>query len=193
MRGAVGLASIITAHYASWSTDSWSPKGRRFPPQDLIAPLNSKCLPYPVVTDPEAPPLRPQRQSPTRSRPSTAERFTQSARLCCRDVLHVRAISRQICAEICDAVRLRGPASRFSAPRVFSVSPHLEALVTPYSVGVLNGRGAFQSQQKYGCGAPTAECPLLATRGFVCPEAASVTERAAVPSKLRAPAEGVHD
>ena len=41
-----------------------------------------------------------------RSQPSTAERFTQSARLCCRDVLHVRAISHEICAEICDAVRL---------------------------------------------------------------------------------------
>src|SRR5262249_30222169 len=44
--------------------------------------------------------------SPTRSRPSIAERFTQSARLCCRDVLHVRTISHEICAEICDAVRL---------------------------------------------------------------------------------------
>src|SRR6516225_1006228 len=64
MRGAAGLASIITARYASRSTDSWSPKGRRFPPHDLIAPLDSKCLPYPVVTDPEAPPLRPQRHVP---------------------------------------------------------------------------------------------------------------------------------
>src|SRR5262249_1344459 len=64
MRGAAGLASIITARYASRSTDSWSPKGRRFPPQDLVAPLDSKCLPYPVVTDPEAPPLRPQRHVP---------------------------------------------------------------------------------------------------------------------------------
>src|SRR6516165_798034 len=64
VRGAVGLASIITAHYASRSTDSWCPKGRRFPPRDLVAPLNSKCLPYPVVTDPEAPPLRPQRHVP---------------------------------------------------------------------------------------------------------------------------------
>jgi hypothetical protein len=36
----------------------------RFPPQDLVAPLDSKCLPYPVVTDPEAPPLRPQRHVP---------------------------------------------------------------------------------------------------------------------------------
>ena len=32
MRGAAGLASIITARYASRSTDSWSPEGRRFPP-----------------------------------------------------------------------------------------------------------------------------------------------------------------
>src|SRR6516225_4847292 len=48
--------------------------------------------------------------SPTRSRPFIAERFTQSARLCCRDVLHVRAISREICAEICDAVRFTDPS-----------------------------------------------------------------------------------
>src|SRR6516164_9762589 len=69
MRGAAGLASIITAHYASRSTDSWSPKGRRFPPHDLVAPLNSKCLPYPVVTDPEAPRFfRPLGGAPDRCR-----------------------------------------------------------------------------------------------------------------------------
>src|SRR6516165_5893847 len=106
MRGAAGLASIITARYASRSTDSWSPKGRRFPPQDLVAPLDSKCLPYPVVTDPRRRRCGRNVTSPTRSRPSTAERFTQSARLCCRDVPHVRAISREIRAEICDAVKL---------------------------------------------------------------------------------------
>src|SRR5262249_4447060 len=153
MRGAAGLASIITARYASRSTDSWSPKGRRLPPQDLVAPLDSKCLPYPVVTDPEAPPLRPQRHVPNSiatlhrravyanrtcgfpaygsptgfiSRPTTvvspgvcvAE--LRQARQRCRDVLHVRAISHEICAEICDAVRLshypgiRGAARRQS-------------------------------------------------------------------------------
>src|SRR5215467_7505105 len=63
-RDVAGRASTITARCASLSTDFWSPKGRRFPPQDLVAPLNSKCLPYPVVTDPEAPPLRPQRHVP---------------------------------------------------------------------------------------------------------------------------------
>src|SRR6516162_3919350 len=63
-RDVAGRASTITPRYASRSTDSWSPKGRRFPPQNLVAPLDSKCLPYPVVTDPEAPPLRPQRHVP---------------------------------------------------------------------------------------------------------------------------------
>src|SRR5215471_4405200 len=48
--------------------------------------------------------------SPTRSRPSTAEWFTRSPRLCCRDVRCVRAISREIRAEIYDAVRLAGAA-----------------------------------------------------------------------------------
>src|SRR6516225_10262433 len=106
MRGAAGLASIITAHYASRSTDSWSPKGRRFPPQDLVAPLDSKCLPYPVVTDPRRRRCGRNVTSPTRSRPSTAEWFTRSLRLCCPDVRCVRAISREIRAEICDAVKL---------------------------------------------------------------------------------------
>src|SRR5262249_42625668 len=36
----------------------------RFPPQDLPSPGDSKCLPYPVVTDPAAPPIRPQRHVP---------------------------------------------------------------------------------------------------------------------------------
>ena len=34
------------------------------PPQDLIAPGNSKNLPFPIVTDPAAPPIRPQRHVP---------------------------------------------------------------------------------------------------------------------------------
>src|SRR5262249_5387452 len=119
MRGATGLASIITARYASRSTDSWSPKGRRFPPQDLVAPLDSKCLPYPVVTDPEAPPLRPQRHVPNSIATLHRRAVTQSARLCCRDVLHVRAISHEICAEICDAVRLAVQSyGRLSRPAV---------------------------------------------------------------------------
>ena len=38
------------------------------PPQDLVAPLGSKNLPFPLVTDPEAPPVRPNVTSRTRSR-----------------------------------------------------------------------------------------------------------------------------
>jgi len=34
------------------------------PPQDHIPPLQSKNLPFPVVIDPEAPPIRPQRHIP---------------------------------------------------------------------------------------------------------------------------------
>ena len=36
----------------------------RIPPQDHVPPLQSKNLPFPVISDPEAPPLRPQRHLP---------------------------------------------------------------------------------------------------------------------------------
>jgi len=58
------VAFIITPRCASQPTDSWSPKGRRFPPQDLVPPRGSRNLPYPTVTDPEDPPLRPERHVP---------------------------------------------------------------------------------------------------------------------------------
>jgi SRSO17 transposase len=38
--------------------------GRRFPPQDIVPPGCARRLPFPVVTDPEAPPLRPERHFP---------------------------------------------------------------------------------------------------------------------------------
>jgi len=63
-RDADGAASITTPPCALRLTDSWSPKGRRFPPQDHVEPLCSKNLPYPTVTDPEDPPLRPERHIP---------------------------------------------------------------------------------------------------------------------------------
>jgi hypothetical protein len=71
-----GSNSALRARY----TDSSSPKGRRFPPQDLVAPLDSKCLPYPAVTGAAAPAAtsRPQLdrdpppQSGLRNRPSSA-------------------------------------------------------------------------------------------------------------------------
>src|SRR6202011_4782067 len=59
-----GAASTTTPHCASQPTDSWSPRGRRFPPQDLIPPRCSRNLPFATVTDPEAPPLRPERHIP---------------------------------------------------------------------------------------------------------------------------------
>jgi SRSO17 transposase len=58
------VASTTTPRCASPPTDSWSPRGRRFPPQDLVAPRSSRNLPFPTVTDPEAPPLRTQRHVP---------------------------------------------------------------------------------------------------------------------------------
>src|SRR6266478_5920466 len=64
LRGADGADSTITPLCASRPTGSWSPKGRRFPPQDLVPPRGSKCLSYPTVTDPEDPPLRPERHIP---------------------------------------------------------------------------------------------------------------------------------
>jgi SRSO17 transposase len=54
-------ASIITPRCALQLMDSWSPRGRRFPPQDLVAPRHSRRLRYPKVIDPEDPPLRPER------------------------------------------------------------------------------------------------------------------------------------
>src|SRR5947208_13972606 len=63
-RDADGAASITTPPCALRLTDSWSPKGRRFPPQDHVEPLCSRNLPFPTVTDPEDPPLRPERHIP---------------------------------------------------------------------------------------------------------------------------------
>ena len=64
MKGADGAASITTLRCASRPTDSWSPRGRRFPPQDHVPPRCSRRLPYPIVIDPEEPPLRPERHIP---------------------------------------------------------------------------------------------------------------------------------
>src|SRR5216684_3100474 len=63
-KAADGEAFIITPRCASPPTDSWSPRGRRFPPQALVPPGRSRHLPFPTVTDPEAPPLRTQRHVP---------------------------------------------------------------------------------------------------------------------------------
>jgi SRSO17 transposase len=63
-KGADGQGSIIMPPCASRPMDSWSPRGRPFPPQDLVPPGCSRYLPYPKVTDPEDPPLRPERHIP---------------------------------------------------------------------------------------------------------------------------------
>ncbi len=62
--GADGVVFTTMPHCASRHMDSSSPKGRRFPPQDLVAPGRSRHLRYPTVTDREAPPLRPERHIP---------------------------------------------------------------------------------------------------------------------------------
>jgi hypothetical protein len=41
-----------------------NPSGRRFPPVDRVPPGSSRRLCYPMVTDPAAPPLRPERHIP---------------------------------------------------------------------------------------------------------------------------------
>jgi SRSO17 transposase len=64
MKDAGGVASIIMPRCASQPTDSWSPKRRRFPPQDLVPPRGSRNLPFPTVTAPADPPLRPERHVP---------------------------------------------------------------------------------------------------------------------------------
>jgi hypothetical protein len=63
-KAADGAASTTTPRCASRLTASWSPSGRRFPPQDLVPPGCSKNLPFPPVTDPAAPPLRTERHIP---------------------------------------------------------------------------------------------------------------------------------
>ena len=54
-------------HHATMSIAAYGfliSERERIPPQDLIAPLQSKNLPFPLVTDPAAPPIRPQRHVP---------------------------------------------------------------------------------------------------------------------------------
>src|SRR6476469_3250974 len=63
-KGEVGVASTTTLRCASQPTDSWSPRGRRFPPRDLVPPGRSRDLRFPTVTDPAAPLLRPERHIP---------------------------------------------------------------------------------------------------------------------------------
>src|SRR5205085_7733374 len=63
-KDADGQASTITARCASPPMDSWYPRGRRFPPQVLVPPGASRTLRYATVTDPAAPPIRPQRHVP---------------------------------------------------------------------------------------------------------------------------------
>ena len=60
----VGAASITMPPCASLPTGSRSPSGRRFPPPDQVTSGSSKNLPFPTVTDPEAPPIRPERHIP---------------------------------------------------------------------------------------------------------------------------------
>src|ERR1700722_5497607 len=63
-KGGGGGASTITPRCASRPTDSCSPNGRRFPPQELVPPCCSRNLPYAKVPSPEDPPLRPERHVP---------------------------------------------------------------------------------------------------------------------------------
>src|ERR1700692_2181154 len=49
---------------ASPLTTDWAPSGRRFPPQDQVTPRSCRNLPFPIVIDPAAPPIRPERHIP---------------------------------------------------------------------------------------------------------------------------------
>src|ERR1700738_4450660 len=99
-KGEDGAASTTTPRCASRPTDSWSPRGRRFPPQDLVPPRCSRNLPFPTVTDPEAPPLRPERHIPN-SVATTRRRFLVAMSM-------LRDLDRQknVAAKFCDAVVL---------------------------------------------------------------------------------------
>ena len=60
-RGAAGAASTTTPRSPLPPTGSWSPSGDRFPPQARSAAPLLKAPRLPRVTDPAAPPLRPER------------------------------------------------------------------------------------------------------------------------------------
>jgi hypothetical protein len=96
MRAAAGRASITTVDWQSQPTVSLSPKGRGFPPQDHVPPLESKNLPFPVVIDPEALPIRPQRHVPNSiativaSRPPRLRTDFRNARTVCAAFAAVR-------------------------------------------------------------------------------------------------------
>src|SRR6266478_6366496 len=55
-------SSCHPVHRCLWIPDLR--EGDDSPPQDLVPPLCSRNLPYPTVTDPEDPPLRPERHIP---------------------------------------------------------------------------------------------------------------------------------
>ena len=64
MRAGAGEASTITPRWRFPPTAFSSRSGWRFPPRERKSARSSKNLPYPRVTDPEAPPIRPQRHQP---------------------------------------------------------------------------------------------------------------------------------
>ena len=74
-----GAAFITTPRCASRPTDSWSPRGRGFPPQDLVPPLGSKNLPFPKAIDPEALPPRTRTPRPQLDR-DDAQKIDHRAR-----------------------------------------------------------------------------------------------------------------
>src|SRR6516225_9805555 len=93
--GEAGAASTITQRCASRPTDSWSPSGRRFPPQQQVPPGFSKKLQFPKLIARGGPPLRPERHVPNsiatvRRRLSAALASTLSRCPCC-----IRALSSQ--------------------------------------------------------------------------------------------------
>ena len=96
-----GAASTTMPRCASRLTASWSPSGRRFPPQDLVPPGCSKNLPFPTVTDPAAPPLRTERHIPN-SIATMRRRLTVALALrmlrcpCCQTAMPARSQRRNL-------------------------------------------------------------------------------------------------
>ena len=79
------------------------------PPQDLVAPCSSRHLRYPTVTDPEAPPLRPERHIPN-SIATVRRRLIAILVRSYRDVHAARLQPQDTCAhKLYDAVRLGVP------------------------------------------------------------------------------------
>ena len=104
LKGGDGAASTITPRFALPPTDSWSPSGRLFPPQESATTFFQEFT-VPEGYRPEDPPLRPERHSRTQLQRCDRDWRPRSPQHC-----HVAMSPPQsqlgTDIEVCDTVRL---------------------------------------------------------------------------------------